>query len=99
MLDEIVLQLPDQGALVAGELLPVGLGEVDRVLVRDVDARDRDRPVLVHLLRQLARELDGLHVRAEGAAEHPLEEAFDLLLDAAEDAHLVRRNRSPRRRV
>ena len=97
VLDEVVLQLPDQRALVARELLAVGLGEVDRVLVRDVDARDRDRPVLVHLLRQLSRQLDRLDVRPEGTAEHPLEEAFDLLLDGAEDAHAVGVKCYPRR--
>jgi hypothetical protein len=87
VLDEVVLQLADQRALVALELLAVGRREVDGVLVGDVDARDRDGAVLVHLLGELARELDGLHVGPEGTAEHPLEEAFDLLLDAAEDAH------------
>jgi hypothetical protein len=43
--------------------------------------------VVVHLLRQLARELDRLDVGSKGAPEHPLEEAFDLLLDVPEDAH------------
>jgi hypothetical protein len=47
--------------------------------------------VLVHLLDELARELDGLHVRAERAPEHTLEEGFELRFDAAEDAHLGRR--------
>jgi hypothetical protein len=87
VLDQMILQLADERALVARELLAIGLGQVDRVLVRDVDARDGDRPVLVHLLRELARQLDRLHVRAESATEHPLEEAFDLLLDAPEDTH------------
>ena len=35
-----------------------------------VDARDRDAAVVVHLLDELARELDRLDVRPEGAAEH-----------------------------
>ena len=43
--------------------------------------------MLVHLLRELAGQLDRLHVRPERAPEHALEEAFDLLLDGAEDAH------------
>ena len=47
----------------------------------------RRRAVVVHLLDELARQLDRLDVRPERAAEDPLEEAFDLLLDAAEDAH------------
>ena len=87
VLGEVLLQLADERALVGDELLPVGAREVDRVLVRDVDARDRDGAVLVHLLRELAGELDGLHVRSEGAAEDALEEALDLALDGAQDAH------------
>ena len=43
--------------------------------------------MLVHLLRELARELDGLHVRPERTPEHPFEEALDLALDCAKDAH------------
>jgi hypothetical protein len=46
--------------------------------------------VILHLLDELARELDRLHVRAEGAAEDSLEKAFDLVLDVSEDAHLGR---------
>ncbi len=87
VLDEVLLQLADERALVGGELRAVGGREVERVLVRDVDARDRDGAVLVHLLRELARELDGLDVRPEGAPEDPLEEALDLALDCAKDAH------------
>ena len=60
--------------------------EVDRVLVRDVDARDRDRAVVVHLLDELPRQLDRLHVRPEGTTEHALDECFDLLFDRAENA-------------
>jgi hypothetical protein len=33
--------------------------------------------VSVHLLRQLARDLDRLHAGAEGAAEDALDEALD----------------------
>ena len=43
--------------------------------------------MLVHLLGELARELDGLHVGPEGATEDALEEALDLALDGAQDAH------------
>ena len=53
----------------------------------DVDARDRDHSVVVHLLDELARELDRLHVRAEGTSEDALEEGLDLVLDVPEDAH------------
>ena len=41
--------------------------------------------MVVHLLRELARELDRLDVRPEGAAEDALEEGLDLLLDCPED--------------
>ena len=74
MLADVFLELGDERVLVALELAPVGLGEVDGELVRDVDPRDGDRLVVVHLLRELPRELDGLHVRAERAAEDALEE-------------------------
>ena len=87
MLGEILLQLGDQRVLVALELPAVVGGEVDRVLVRDVDVRDGDVAVVVHLLDQLARQLDGLDVRAERAAEHAFEEALDLRFDGAQDCH------------
>jgi len=87
VLGEVLAQLVDERVLVRGELLPVGGREVDRVLVRDVDLRDRDRPVVVHLLRQLAGQLDRLDVRTEGAPEGTLDEAFDPLLDRPEKGH------------
>jgi hypothetical protein len=37
----------------------------------------------VHLLGQLASELNRLHLGAEGAAEDPLDEAFDPTLEVA----------------
>ena len=43
--------------------------------------------MLVHLLRQLAGQLHRLDVRAKRPAEHTLDEAFDLALDGAENAH------------
>ena len=85
MLGEVLLELELERLLVRLELRPVGGREVDRVLVRDVDARDGDGAVVVHLLRELARELDGLDVRLEGTAEHALDERFDLVLDSAEN--------------
>jgi hypothetical protein len=39
--------------------------------------------VRVHLLGQLAGELDRLHLGAEGAAEDPLYKAFDATLEVA----------------
>jgi hypothetical protein len=40
----------------------------------------------VHLACELARDLDRLHLRAEGTAEHPLDEALDPGFEIAEDA-------------
>ena len=84
MLGEVLLELVDERLLVARELLPVVGREEDRVLVRDVDPRDRDGLAVVHLLRELARELDGLDVRAERTPEDALEERLDLVLDLAQ---------------
>ena len=81
VLDQVLLQLAEQRGLVPRELLAVARREVEHVLVRDVDARDRDRAVLVHLLGELAGELDRLDVRLEGTAEHPLEEGLELLFE------------------
>ena len=84
VLGEVALELVGERRLVVGELLAVLRREVDRVLVRDVDARDGDVLVVVHLLLELARELDRLHVRAEGTAEDALEEGLELLFDGSE---------------
>jgi hypothetical protein len=46
--------------------------------------------VVLHLLDELAGQLDGLDVRTERAPEDALEEAFDLVFDVPEDAHLAR---------
>jgi hypothetical protein len=43
--------------------------------------------VVVHLLRQLARELDGLDMRAKRASEDALDEGLDPVFDAAKDVH------------
>src|SRR5207302_10004351 len=56
---------------------------------------DGDGPMVVHLLRELPRQLDGLHVRAEGAPEDAFEECLDLLLDCPED-HECGRTLPPR---
>ena len=40
--------------------------------------------MIVHLLHELARKLDRLDMRAEGAPEDALEETFDLGLDRAQ---------------
>src|SRR5205823_7417727 len=85
VLAQVLLELRDERLLVGLELLAVGGREVDRVLVGRVHARDGDHAVVVHLLGQLARELDGLDVRAERPAEDALEQRLDLLLDRPED--------------
>jgi hypothetical protein len=87
VLRQILLELGEERVLVRLELLPVLRAEVHRVLVGHVDARDGDDAVVVHLLRELAGELDRLHVRAERAAEHALDEGLDLLLDAPQNRH------------
>ena len=84
MLGEVLLELGHERLLVPGELLSVLRREVDRELVRDVDPRHGDGAVIVHLLHELARELDRLDMRAEGAPEDALEETFDLGLDRAQ---------------
>jgi hypothetical protein len=46
--------------------------------------------MVLHLLDELARQLDRLDVSAEGTTEDSFEEAFDLVLDVSEDAHSTR---------
>ena len=46
-------------------------------------------PVVLHLARQLARDLDRSHLGLEGARERALDEAGQLLLEAAEHVHAV----------
>ena len=84
VLGQVLLELLDERGLVALELVAVLRRQVDDVLVRGVDLRDGDHLVVVHLLRQLPRELDRLHVATEGAPEGAFEERFDLLLDRPE---------------
>ena len=83
VLQQVAGELLLERALVALELGPVLAGEEDRVLVGDVDAGHPGGLVGVHLLSQLAGELDRLHLGAEGAAEDPLDEAFDPTLEVA----------------
>ena len=86
VLEQIARELLLERALIALEPLPVAAREEDRVLVRDVDPLDARGLVGVHFLRQPARQLDRLHLGAEGAAEYPLDEAFDPTLEVAQDA-------------
>src|SRR5215218_6489187 len=82
VLSQVLLELLDQRRLVALELRAVAGREVDDVLVRRVDLRDGDHLVVVHLLRELPRQLDRLHVAAERASEGAFEKRLDLLLDS-----------------
>src|SRR4029079_12585099 len=87
VLGDVLLQLAAQRVLVAGELLAVRGRQVDGVLVRRVHPRDGDHLVVLHLLDQLARQLDRLHMGAKRTPEDTLEKAFQLVLDVPEDAH------------
>ena len=82
-----VTELRRELLFVARELLAIARREVHRVLVRDVDARDRDILVVVHLLDELPGELDGLHVRAKRTAEDALKERLEFRFDGAENGH------------
>jgi hypothetical protein len=83
VLEQIAGELLLERALIAFELGPVPAREEDRVLVGHVDAGDAGGLVGIHLLGQLAGQLDRLHLGAEGAAEDPLDEAFYPTLEVA----------------
>ena len=89
VLEQVGGQLVEDIALDPLEALAILGAQPDDELVGHVGARDRDRLVLVHLARELARDLDGPHLRAEDAAERALDEAGDLVLEVAKDAHLA----------
>ena len=85
-----------QRVLVVGEPLAVTRREEHAVLVGHVRARDREGLVLLHLARQLARDLDRAHLGAKGTAERAFDEAGDLAFEASENTHgLGRRRRVP----
>jgi hypothetical protein len=65
VLEQITRELRRQLLLVALELLAVLGGQPDRVLVGRVDPRQRLHLVLVHLLGELARDLDRAHLGLE----------------------------------
>src|SRR5690606_8862822 len=94
VLEQVAGELLLQRALVPLEPLVILRPQPDRVLVGDVHPRDRGRAVRVHLLRELARDLDRLDLRREGTGEHPLDEALDPGFEVPQDADLG----SPRRR-
>src|SRR4051812_6883991 len=84
VLQQVAGELLLERALVALEFAAVLTREEDRVLVGNVDALDRGGLVRVHFLRQFARQFDWLHLRAEGTAEDPLDEAFEHRLEATQ---------------
>ena len=96
VLEQVVGELLAERRLVAGELLAVGRGEEDAVVVGHVHARDGDHLVLLHLLRQLVRELHRLDAGLEGAPEGPFHQAAELRLEVAQNAH-VRAEGRPKR--
>ena len=87
VLEQVAGELPRQFVLVALELLAVVRRQPDGVLVRGVHARQRLDLVLVHLLRELARDLHRAHLGLEGTRERALDEPGELGFKAAQDAH------------
>src|SRR4029077_12777074 len=83
VLQQVAGELLLERTLIALEPGAVLAREEDRVLVGDVDPRHSGTLVGVHFLGQLAGAFDRLRLRAEGAAENPLDEAFDPTLEAA----------------
>jgi len=86
VLEQVAGKLLAERALVAFDPLVVGRREPDGVLVGNVDARNGGGSVGVHLLGQLARDLDRLHLRREGATEDPFDEALDARFKVSQDA-------------
>jgi hypothetical protein len=87
VLGQIAGQLGAEARLVGDELLAILRREIDRVGVGDVDGLDGDDLVVIHLLGQLAGQLDGLDVRLEGPADAALEDALQLALDPSQKPH------------
>jgi hypothetical protein len=87
VLEQVGRQLVDDLVLDALEALAVLRRQPDGVLVGDVRAGHGHGLVLVHLARQLAGDLDRAHVAAEDTAERAFDEAGQLLLQVAQNAH------------
>jgi hypothetical protein len=87
VLEQVGRQLLDDLVLDALEVLAVLGRQPDGVLVRHVRPRHRDGLVLVHLARELAGDLERAHLAAEDAAERALDQARQLLLEVAQNAH------------
>src|SRR4051795_1583218 len=87
VLEQVARQLRGQDALVALELLAVVGREPYGILVRRIGPRQRLDLVLLHLARELAGDLDRAHLGLEGTRERALDEAGQLGLEVAQDAH------------
>jgi hypothetical protein len=81
VLEQVVGELLLEPVLVALEVLAVVGREPDRVVVGHVGVRDRTGLVVLHLLRQLARDLDRLDLGAERAAEGAADQPLKLRLE------------------
>src|SRR5829696_6900736 len=81
MLQQVARQLATELVLIAGELLAVLRREPDGVLVRRVGAAQRLDAVLVHLARELARDLHRPDLGLEGARERALDEPGEFRLE------------------
>src|ERR687898_1428665 len=87
MLEQIAGQLLLERALVSLEAPVVLARQEHRVLVGHVHLRHGSGPVGVHLLGELAGDLDRLNLRAECTAEHAFDEALDPGFEIAQNAH------------
>ena len=86
VLEQMPAELLGERGLVVLEALVVVRAEPDGVLVGHVDALHRGRLVGVHLLGELAGDLDRLDAGAEGTAEHALDEALNASFKVAQNA-------------
>ena len=87
VLEQVARELGGEVALVALELLAVVGREPDGVLVGGVGARQRLDLVLLHLARELARDLHRAHLGLEGTRERALDKTGQLGLQVAQNAH------------
>ena len=87
MLRQIASQFGAQPRLIGEELLAIIGRQEDGVRIRNVDLLDGDDLVVIHLLGQLAGQLDGLDVGAERTANAAFEDPLQSTLDASQKTH------------
>ena len=81
-------QLVAEGGLPLPEPVVVGAAELhDEGVRRDRAVAADDRRLVVALAPQRARDLDGLHLTAEGLRERAVHRTLDALLEAVEHSH------------